>query len=124
MKTTALVIVAHGARDPRWAEPFERLRDVVQQRAPSAAVRLAYLESMRPDLITAVTELIGLGVTAIRVVPIFFGQGGHVREDLPRLIAKLVHDHPGIQINCTLPAGETPEVIEVLARYCLDGLGP
>ena len=119
---TALVILAHGARDPRWAEPFERLREVVQQRAPSAAVRLAYLESMQPDLTTAVTELVGLGASAIRVVPIFFGQGGHVREDLPRLIAKLVQHHPGTQIDCTLPAGEAPEVIEALARYCLGEL--
>jgi sirohydrochlorin cobaltochelatase len=119
---TGLVILAHGARDPRWAEPFERLREVVQQRAPSAAVRLAYLESMQPDLTTAVTELIGLAATAIRVVPIFFGQGGHVREDLPRLIAKLAQDHPEVEIGCTLPAGEAPEVIEALAGYCLDGL--
>ena len=116
---TALVILAHGARDPRWAEPFERLREVVQQRAPSAAVRLAYLESMQPDLTTAMAELIGQGATAIRVVPIFFGQGGHVREDLPRLIANLAQQHPAVQIDCTLPAGEAPEVIEALAQYCL-----
>jgi len=116
---TALVILAHGARDPRWAEPFERLHEIVQQRASSAAVRLAYLESMQPDLTTAMAELIGQGATAIRVVPIFFGQGGHVREDVPRLIAKLAQQHPAVLIDCTLPAGEAPKVIEALAQYCL-----
>ena len=45
-----LILFAHGARDAEWAEPFERLLDLVRQRAPQTQVRLAYLELMRPDI--------------------------------------------------------------------------
>jgi len=118
-----LVLFAHGARDPRWAEPFERLRARIAARAPALEVRLAYLEIMRPDLPAAVADLIRAGAANVRIVPIFFGQGGHVREDLPAMVAKLEQDHPGVAIRCAAPAGEDPAVIDALARYCLDGLG-
>ena len=118
-----LVLFAHGARDPRWAEPFERLRARVAERAPAVAVRLAYLEAMQPDLATAVAEVAQGGAAEVRIVPIFFGQGGHVREDLPTIVAKLKQDHPQVTIRCAAPAGEDPTVIDALAGYCLEGLG-
>ena len=118
-----LVLFAHGARAARWAEPFERLCALVAERAPAVAVRLAYLELMQPDLPTAVADLVRAGAVDIRIVPIFFGQGGHVREDLPEVVATLKRDHPQVTIHCAAPAGEDPAVIEALARYCLEGLG-
>jgi sirohydrochlorin cobaltochelatase len=123
MINQALVIFAHGARDTRWAEPFERLRSRVAARAPSVEVRLAYLEFMQPDLPSAVAELVRAGAAAVRIVPIFFGQGGHVRTHLPAMVARLKLEHPHLPIECALPAGEDSTVIESLARYCLGELG-
>ena len=122
MNKQGLVIFAHGARDMRWAEPFERLRARVAARAPSIEVRVAYLELMQPDLPSAVAELVQVGVASVRIVPIFFGQGGHVREDLPAMVAKLKLEHPQVAMECAFPAGEDPAVIESLARYCLGEL--
>ena len=119
---TALVLLAHGARDSRWAEPFERLRELVRQRAPTIEVRLAYLELMQPDLKGAVAELATLGVTAVRVAPVFFGRGGHVREDLPQLLAELARDYPTLSVTCVSPVGEAPRVVAAMAEHCLEGL--
>ncbi|HEY3555341.1 MAG TPA: CbiX/SirB N-terminal domain-containing protein, partial [Casimicrobiaceae bacterium] len=52
-QNTAIILYAHGARDPRWAEPFERLRELVAARAPGCLVVLAFLEHRAPDLMTA-----------------------------------------------------------------------
>ena len=109
---------AHGARDPGWAEPFELLAAKVRNRAPGQSVRLAFLELMQPDLSHAAAELIGSGVTAIRILPIFLGQGGHLRRDLPALVEGLRARHPGIAIDCAPPAGEDEGVLEALAAYC------
>ena len=117
-----LVIFAHGARDSRWAEPFEKLLRRLQARAPSLEVRVAYLELLKPDLKSAVAELIACEVTAVRIAPIFFGQGGHVRDDLPQLVEKLRQEHRDISIECAAPAGEDGGVMEALADYCLVGL--
>ncbi|HEY2865099.1 MAG TPA: CbiX/SirB N-terminal domain-containing protein [Casimicrobiaceae bacterium] len=114
-----LVLFAHGARDLRWAEPFEKLLRRVRALAPAAEVRLCYLELMQPDLEGAIAELVALGVDTIRVVPVFLGQGGHVRRDLPDLIAAAQRRFADTAIDGVAPAGEDAGVIDALARYCV-----
>lgn len=114
-----LVLFAHGARDARWAEPFERLQQRVRLLAPEAEVRLCYLELMQPDLDAAIAELVALDVDSIRVVPVFLGQGGHVRRDLPGLIAAAQARFAETSISCASPAGEDDAVLDALARYCV-----
>jgi len=116
-----LLLFAHGAREPRWAEPFERLQQRVRALAPQAEVRLCYLELMHPDLEGAIAELVALGVDSIRIVPVFLGQGGHVRRDLPGLIAAAQGRFTGTMISVIAPAGEDDAVLDALARYCVGG---
>ena len=40
----AMILFAHGARDPAWATPFERLRQLIRDILPDATVSLAFLE--------------------------------------------------------------------------------
>ena len=84
--TRAIVLFAHGARDPRWAEPFEAVAARVRAAAPDYPVALAFLELMAPTLDAAVAGLVGAGATRIDVVPLFLGTGGHLRRDLPPLV--------------------------------------
>ncbi|TAK91184.1 MAG: cobalamin biosynthesis protein CbiX [Burkholderiaceae bacterium] len=114
----ALILFAHGARDPRWAEPFQRLQTKLQQQH-TGAVELAFLELMTPDLPQAVTQLVRAGYQKILVLPIFFGRGGHVREDLPKLIAAIQAQHPALQLRCADAAGEDDAVLNALVQYCL-----
>lgn len=119
-----LILFGHGSREARWAEPFERLAARIRARAPAVEVRLAYLESIAPDLQGAAEELIASGVTAIHIAPIFLGQGGHLRRDLPVLVEALRQRHPSIVFSCVAAIGEDDAVIEALAGYCLRGLVP
>ncbi|QSN61870.1 sirohydrochlorin chelatase [Caballeronia sp. M1242] len=113
-----IILFGHGARDPRWAEPFERL--AVKLRALRGdPVSLAFLELMTPDLPAAVAAQASDGCDAITVVPVFFGQGGHVRRDLPEVVAKCREAHPGVVIHCATAVGEDDAVLDAVARYCL-----
>jgi sirohydrochlorin cobaltochelatase len=114
-----LILFAHGARDPGWGEPFERLLVRVRNAAPGHEVRLAFLELMSPGLAEAAAEVVANGAKSISVVPIFLGQGGHVRRDLPALIEELRMRHPGVTIECAAPVGEEESVLEAMARYCV-----
>ncbi len=114
-----IILIAHGARDPRWAEPFERLAARVGARAPGTEVRLAFLELMAPDLVSAAAELAAGGVGAIRIVPLFFGQGGHVRNDLPVLVDRLRQRHPEVAFSCAVAIGEDDTVLDALAEFCV-----
>lgn len=119
---TGLVLFGHGSREPRWAEPFERLAARVRARAPAVEVRLAFLELVAPDLQAAAGELVAGGASSIGIVPIFLGEGGHVRRDLPSLVESLRRRHPGVDFRVAAAVGEDDAVIDALAGYCVRGL--
>lgn len=116
--TAGLVLFAHGARDARWAEPLHRLRARVETANPGTPVALAFLDFMIPDLDGATTALVAAGCRAIRIVPVFFGQGGHIRDDLPGLLDDLAARHPHVDIRCASAIGEDDTVLDALAAYC------
>jgi sirohydrochlorin cobaltochelatase len=119
---TALVLFAHGARAPGWAAPFERLRDLTAARVPGCAVSLAFLELMTPSLPDEVAALAARGITRIRIVPVFLGQGGHLQRDLPALVERLRAQHPQLAIEVAGPVGEDPGVLAAMAEYCVSTL--
>ena len=108
-----LVLFAHGSRDPEWARPFEA---IAARLAGTFVVKLAYLELMQPSLEAAVASLAAAGVRRIRVVPIFLGQGGHVKEDLPRRVAAARAGSPNVEISLEKAIGEQPAVIAAIAQ--------
>ncbi|HEF4778078.1 TPA: CbiX/SirB N-terminal domain-containing protein [Burkholderia multivorans] len=122
MNAHGIVLFGHGARDPRWAEPFERLAARLRAAGSAAQVSLAFLELMTPSLDAAVAAQIAAGCTRVTVVPVFFGQGGHVRRDLPQLIDACRAAHPGVEIRCAAAVGEDDGVLDAIARYCIDQL--
>ena len=115
-----LLLFAHGARDPRWAEPFEDVARRVRRCAPTVPVQLAFLEFMTPSLREAGTALADVGCTCIDVVPLFLGAGGHVRKDLPALLAELSAARPGVQWQLQGAIGERDSVIEAMARAAME----
>lgn len=118
MHSHGIVLFGHGARDARWAEPFERLAARLRAaRGADAPVSLAFLELMTPSLDTAIATQIAAGCSRITVVPVFFGQGGHIRRDLPQLIDACRAAHPGVEIRCATAVGEDDGVLDAIARY-------
>jgi sirohydrochlorin cobaltochelatase len=109
-----IVLFAHGSRDGDWARPFQELARALSAKV-EGSVRLAFLELMRPSLDEAIAALVGEGATVIRVVPVFLGQGGHVKEDLPQLLDAARRRHPATQFSLEPPIGEQASVIEAIA---------
>ena len=119
----ALVLFAHGARDPRWAEPFEAVAARVRAAAPGVPVVLAFLELMQPSLADALAALVAEGAARVDVVPLFLGTGGHLRQDLPPLVDALRAAHPGVAIGLHAAIGEHAAVIDAMARASLAAAG-
>lgn len=115
----ALVLFAHGARDPRWAQPFLKMQAIAQARVPDTVVELAFLELMEPRLPAVVSQLVDSGCTEISVVPVFLGQGGHVLRDLPPMIESLQAQFPSLEMRVSDAVGESPEVLGAIAAYCV-----
>jgi sirohydrochlorin cobaltochelatase len=116
-KTKAVVLFGHGARDARWREPFDRLAALWKAQHPDAQVELAFLELMQPSLEEAITLLAGDGATEVVVVPVFFGQGGHLRNDFPVLLSECQAKFPQVSLRATPAVGEDEAVLQAIIDF-------
>jgi len=115
-----IVLFAHGARDSEWARPFEAIRDRVRTQRPEYPIELAYLEAMSPTLEEAIDLLANEGASGITVFPLFMAQGGHLKQDLPKILDAIRASHPHIPIALESAIGEVPEILEAIAAWILD----
>jgi sirohydrochlorin cobaltochelatase len=119
----AIILFAHGSRDPLWHKPIQAVAERIVQRSPSTVVRCAYLELTEPSLPQAVAQAVQAGHVHIRVVPMFLGVGKHVREDLPLLMAQLQAQHPHVQFDLQAAVGEQAAVLDTLALAATMDMG-
>jgi len=117
--TTGLLLFAHGARDPQWAQPFEQVAAAVRARRPALPLRLAFLEFMAPDIRRAAGELVEQGCRRVEVLPLFLGTGGHVRKDLPALLDSLRDEHAGVTFVLHAAVGESAILIDAMVGIAL-----
>ena len=107
-----IVLLGHGSKDPEWSQPFEKIAVSLGRRLPAVSVFPAYLEH-GPSLDEAVAALVAKGALSIRVIPLFLGAGGHVKDDLPKLLAQA--KRPDLTLTLEKPIGEQSAVIEAIA---------
>ncbi len=112
---TALILFAHGARDPAWREPIDALARRLNAALPQVDVVPAFLELMSPTLGDAVAAAVGKGATRIAVAPVFWAQGGHLKRDVPALLAEACTTHPGLRIDLWPVLGERDAVLDAIA---------
>jgi sirohydrochlorin cobaltochelatase len=115
----AVVLFAHGSRDPLWHKPMEAVAEQIARDTPALAVRCAYLELSQPDLASACQELIAAGANQLTVVPMFLGVGRHAREDLPVLVQQLRAQFPTVVFELKPAVGEDPRLIGLLAQIAV-----
>jgi sirohydrochlorin cobaltochelatase len=113
----AIILFGHGARDARWREPFDRLATMWREQHTGVLVSLAFLEMMKPSLEEDVTALASSGATQITVVPVFFGQGGHLRNDFPVLLLACQEKFPQIALSTTPAVGEDLAVLQAIVDF-------
>jgi sirohydrochlorin cobaltochelatase len=118
----AIVLFAHGSRDPLWHRPIEAVAARIRQQSPAVPAVCAYLELSQPDLPTAVGQLVKQGAIAITIVPMFLGVGKHAREDLPVLAKALCQQYPAVKFTLRTAVGEDARLTHLLADMALDGL--
>lgn len=114
----ALLLFAHGSSDPGWAEPFQKLRSIIREREPNQIVELAFLERMQPSFDETVDALHARGVRHITVAPIFLALGGHMRKDLPKLVAD-AQRRTGIAFRVLPALGEVDILLDAIAAWML-----
>ncbi|MGH8884113.1 MAG: sirohydrochlorin chelatase [Egibacteraceae bacterium] len=119
----ALLLVAHGTRDPRGAEEMDVLADLLRDRL-GAAVAHGWLEDFaEPDVGVAVDALVAQGVERIVSLPLLTLGAGHAKTDVPTLVAEARGAHPAITITHGRVLGLHPALF-ALARARVDAVCP
>ena len=117
MADHAIILFAHGARDPEWAQPFKKIQHAIKARRPGATVELAFLEIMEPALAEAVAGLVQAGHRQITVAPLFMAQGGHLKHDLPKLLDAIRGEHPGAEITLLPAIGDVDAILDAISDW-------
>lgn len=118
----AVVLFAHGARDPEWSVPFRAIQRKVAARLSDTTVELAFLEISAPSLHETVDKLAATGHTRVIVAPMFMAQGGHMKRDIPRLLEKLRSHHPDVELRLLPAAGEVNAVLDAITDWVVGTL--
>lgn len=121
--TTALILFAHGARDPEWANPMRRVQAAVRQRMSNVPVELAFLEFMAPNLADCVAGLVAEGADKIVVMPMFVARGGHLKKETPEMIETLRSTYPNVEFSLGNAIGEHELVVQAMATAALEVAG-
>ena len=121
--TTALILFAHGARDPEWANPMRRVQAVVRQLLSAVPVELAFLEFMAPTLPERAAELIAQGADKIVVLPMFIARGGHLKKETPEMLDMLRSTYPEVEFSLGNAIGEHELVVQAMASAALEVAG-
>ena len=117
--TRAIILFAHGSSSPTWREPFDAIAEQVRAQSQDALVELAFLEIMSPNVSQVVRDCAQLGIRHIRVVPLFFGVGKHVAEDLQHLVEAMRAEFAQIQIEIAPAVGQSELVRAAMANFAL-----
>jgi sirohydrochlorin cobaltochelatase len=112
----AVVLLAHGARDARWMEPFYRMRDALGPQLAPAAVHVAFMEFTAPTFEDAVHAIRQAKGSRVLVVPVFLSGGGHVAQDIPKVVGPVAQKNPDLKFVTSGALGEEPEVAQGMAH--------
>lgn len=120
---TALILFAHGARDPEWATPMRRVQAAIRQQQPEIWAELAFLEFMSPNLPECIASLIDGGAQKIIIMPMFIAQGGHLKRDVPEMLEVLRSTYPNIEFLLSAAIGTNGMVVQAMANAALSEAG-
>ena len=120
---SAIVLLGHGSRAPGWNAPLLAMQTDIAAQDPAVRVTCAYLDYLPPQLPDALSALVAEHApTHILIVPVFLGAGGHVTEDVPRLVDAARQAHPHIHFHLSQNIGDRPELSALVAQLTLGDL--
>lgn len=118
----ALLIAAHGTRDPDGVAACLALVERARGMLPRVRVEVAFVELVEPEIDVALRAMLadarGEGDDEPRavVVPLMLGSGGHVQEDIPEAIAAAQAEVPGAVVSYARPLGADPRLLAALEQ--------
>jgi sirohydrochlorin ferrochelatase len=121
--SVAILLVDHGSRRHEANAALDAMAALVRARAAEGTrVMTAHMELCAPSIAEAIGQLAAEGITELVVHPYFLGEGRHVTEDIPALVAAASAPFPSLSVRITKPLGLhalLAELVLVRVSECL-----
>ncbi|MFO0811423.1 MAG: CbiX/SirB N-terminal domain-containing protein [Gemmataceae bacterium] len=116
---TALLLIAHGSRQPEANADLHRVADQIRTAGHYAIVVPSYLELAEPTIEAGGSQCVEAGASRVVMVPYFLAAGVHVRRDLAAARDALDAAFPMVSFQLAEPLGPHP----LLTRIVLERAG-
>jgi sirohydrochlorin ferrochelatase len=115
-KLPALLLIAHGSRQPEANADLSRLAEELRQTGRFAHVEPAYLELAEPDIDVGAANCLGQDVRRVILLPYFLSAGVHVRRDLTAARDRLAARFSDVEFLLAEPIGPHPSLTEIVLQ--------
>ncbi|WP_328993837.1 sirohydrochlorin chelatase [Kribbella sp. NBC_01245] len=116
MTAPALVILAHGSRDPRSAATVHAMVDCLRETRDDLRIEAAFLDHCPPSPYQVFEKLGADGVEEIVVVPLLLSDAFHAKVDVPAVIDEARGRYPDLRIIASDVLGYDESLLDVLDR--------
>ncbi|MFH7593958.1 sirohydrochlorin chelatase [Streptomyces racemochromogenes] len=114
MSSPALLVIAHGSRDPRHAATVHALVGRVRSQRPGLRVETAFLDFNGPTVPQALASLYLSGVREVVALPLLLTRAFHAKADVPAVLAESATRLPDLSVRVADVLGPHPLLISSL----------
>ncbi|HYU85451.1 MAG TPA: sirohydrochlorin chelatase [Kribbellaceae bacterium] len=122
MTAPALVILAHGSRDPRSAATVHALAGCLRELREDLRIETSFLDHCPPTPYQVFDKLVADGVEEAVVVPLLLSGAFHARVDVPAVIDEARERYPSLRVIASDVLGYDESLLDVLDRRMREAL--
>jgi sirohydrochlorin ferrochelatase len=111
---TALLLIAHGSREPEANADLDHLAEALRRQGEYAWVEAAFLELAEPDPDAGASRCLTRGAERLILLPYFLSAGVHVNRDLSAIRDRLTERNPEVEICLAEPLGRHPILMQIV----------
>lgn len=116
MSSPALLVIAHGSRDPRHAATVHALVGRVRSLRPGLRVETAFLDFNGPTVPQALASLYLSGAREVVALPLLLTRAFHAKADIPAVLAESATRLPDLRVRVADVLGPHPLLVASLER--------
>ncbi|MFJ4777270.1 sirohydrochlorin chelatase [Streptomyces sp. NPDC088762] len=121
----ALLVIAHGSRDPRHAATVHALTRRARALRPGVRVETAFLDFNAPTVGQVLSSLHLSGVREVVALPLLLTRAFHAKSDIPAALAESTARLPGLRVRVADVLGPSPLLLSALElRLAEAGITP